>query len=81
MYRDIFVASPFSGMRVSRLCRHHGGRKYLLRSIGELIKNERQPRIGCLMGRVIEGLTAVQSLHELRQGHSNDLRVNRSWPI
>jgi hypothetical protein len=76
MYCDVFVAVPFSEIRVSRLNRHSGGIRYIIRRVCKLIKDKRQSRIGRLMRGVVERLAAVQSLHGLRQGHSNDRWVD-----
>lgn len=74
--RHLRRRSIFWILKVSRVCSYHGGRGHLVRSVGKLVENERQPCIGCLMRRVIERLTAVQSLHGLWQMHSDDLRVD-----
>jgi hypothetical protein len=54
----------------------NGATRYNTRRICKLIKDKRQPRISRLVRGVVEGLTAIQSLYGLRQGHSDDLRVD-----
>jgi len=66
MYCDVFVAVPFSEIRVSRLNRHSGGIRYIIRRVCKLVKDKRQPRIGRLVKGVVKRLAAIQSLHGLR---------------